>query len=77
MKNRIEIFEERINYLNDTIGEVDFSEVTNKHKNLSIKDRFKTICDVIYHLQKDISENDSIYIKEVFKKCKKNLLKKI
>ena len=77
MKNRIEILEERINYLNDTIGEVDFSEVTNKHKNLSIKDRFKTICDVIYHLQKDISENDSIYIKEVFKKCKKNLLKKI
>lgn len=70
MKNRIDILEERINYLNDTIGEVDFSDVTNKHRNLSIKDKFKTICDVIYHLQKDISENDSIYIKEVFKKCK-------
>ncbi len=71
MKNRIDILEERINYLNETIGEVDYTEVTNKHKNLSIKDKFKTICDVISHLQKDISENDSIQIKETFKKCNK------
>jgi len=71
MKNRIDILEERINHFNDMIGEVDFTDISNKYKTLSIKDKFKTLSDVIMHLQKDISENDSIYVKEVFKKCKK------
>ena len=70
MKNRIDILEERISCINDVIGEVDFLEISNKYKQLSIKDKFKTICDVIFHLQKDISENDNRYFKDIFKKCK-------
>ena len=67
MKNRIDILEERISCINDVIGEVDFLEISNKYKQLSIKDKFKTICDVIFHLQKDISENDNRYFKDIFK----------
>ncbi len=70
MKNRIDILEERLNYLYDIIGDIDFSDIINKYKNVTIKDKFKTVCDVIGHLQKDISENDSVYVKEIFKKCK-------
>lgn len=75
MKNRIDILEERLNYINDILGEVDFSDAINKYKNITIKDKFKTVSDVISHLQKDISENDSIYVKEIFKKCKFFLIK--
>ena len=69
MKNKIDILDERFNYIMDVVGEVDFVEISNKYKQLSLKDKFKTVCDVIFYLQKDISENDSMLFKEILKKC--------
>ena len=72
MKNKIEIIEERLIALNNTLGEIDTNEFNHKAnaKSIVAKDKLKTVSDVIIHLQKEISENDSITFKDIYKKCK-------
>jgi hypothetical protein len=71
MKNKIELLEERLTTLDNTLGEIDTSEFNSKSniKNLISKDKLKTVVDVITHLQKEITENDSITFKDIYKKC--------
>ena len=61
MKNKIELLEERLATLDNTLGEIDTSEFNSKSniKSLISKDKLKTVVDVINHLQKEITENDS------------------
>ena len=47
MKNRIDILDERLKNIMDIVGEVDFVDISNKYKQLSLKDKCKTITDVI------------------------------
>lgn len=71
MKSRIEQLEEKLLNIQNLIGEVSFSE-TNRKVNLSssiFKENLNNITDVIHKLQKEISENDSIALKEVHRKC--------
>jgi hypothetical protein len=72
MKNKIELIEERLHTLNNTLGEIDTHEFNHKFglKSVITKDKLKTVNDVILHLQKEISENDSITFKDIYKKCK-------
>ena len=72
MKNRVDIFEERLNILNNLLGEIDTSDYNSRSSTsrVIVKDKLKNIADVIALLQKEISENDSITFKEVYKKCK-------
>ena len=72
MKNKIEILEERIFALNNTLGDIDTNEFNHKAgaKSIIVKDKLKTVSDVIIHLQKEISENDSITFKDIYRKCK-------
>lgn len=72
MKNKIDLLEERLISLNNTLGEIDTNEFNSKigAKSIIAKDKLKTVTDVIIHLQKEISENDSITFKEIYKKCK-------
>jgi hypothetical protein len=71
MKNKIELLEERLATLDNTLGEIDTSEFNSKSniKSLISKDKLKTVVDVINHLQKEITENDSITFKDIYKKC--------
>ncbi len=72
MKNKIEILEERLSTITNTLGDIDTNEFNHKAgtKSLIAKDKLKTVSDVIIHLQKEISENDSITFKDIYKKCK-------
>lgn len=72
MKNKVDIFEERLNALNNYLGEIDTTDYNSRSSNSRVisKDKLKNIADVIQLLQKEISENDSITFKEVYKKCK-------
>ena len=71
MKHKIELLEERLISLNNILGEVETHEFNTKTnvRNLVSKDKLKTVIDVINHLQKEISENDSITFKDIYKKC--------
>jgi hypothetical protein len=70
MKNKVDILEERLNTLNNLLGEIDTSDYnTRSSSRIIMKDKLKNISDVIALLQKEISENDSITFKEVYKKC--------
>jgi cell fate (sporulation/competence/biofilm development) regulator YmcA (YheA/YmcA/DUF963 family) len=71
MKNKVDILEERLNTLNNILGEIDTTDYNSRSSSrIVMKDRLKNISDVITLLQKEISENDSITFKEVYKKCK-------
>lgn len=72
MKNKVDLLEERLIALNNIIGEFDSNEFNSKAgaKTIISKDKLKNISDVITHLQKEISENDSITFKDIYKKCK-------
>ena len=76
MKNKIELLEERLHNLNNALGDIDFNEFNHKFgvKTVITKDKLKTVNDVIVHLQKDISENDSITFKDIYRKCKISIL---
>ena len=67
MKNKIEILEEKINYLRNAIGEIDTTEFVKTSG--SKKTELKNVTEVILHLQNVIKENDSIQLKDIFKKC--------
>lgn len=71
MKHKIEILEERLVSLNNILGDIDTTEFNTKNsiKSLISKDKLKTVVDVINHLQKEITENDSITFKDIYKKC--------
>lgn len=70
MQNKIEVLLERINSLKDVIGEINFDDVAKKQSPTSsvFKEKLGSISDIITKLQKEISENDSITLKEVHKK---------
>ncbi len=71
MKNKVDILEERLNTLNNILGEIDTTDYNSRSSSrIMVKDKLKNIADVIALLQKEISENDSITFKEVYKKCK-------
>lgn len=74
MKNKIELLEERINYLNNVVGDLDTMEFQVKPgpRGVAPKEKPQTIAEVIIHLQKEISENDSITFKDIYKKCNIN-----
>jgi hypothetical protein len=70
MQNKIEQLAERINALRDMMGEINFEDIAKKQLSTStvFKERISSISDIIIKLQKEISENDSITLKEVHKK---------
>jgi hypothetical protein len=70
MKNKVDILEERLAALNNILGDIDSNEV-NSARNTTTKSfsKIKTVSDAIASLQKEISDNDSITFKEVYKKC--------
>ena len=69
MQAKIQQLSERINSLKDILGEMSFEDTSKKQGSLSIfKEKVKNISDIIIKLQKEISENDSITLKEVHKK---------
>jgi hypothetical protein len=72
MKNKIEILEEKLTSLRNAVGEMDTTEFTKSSG--SKKTELKNITDVILHLQNVIKENDSIQLKDIFKKCKYSLI---
>ncbi len=70
MKNKIELLEERLNNINDTLGAIDPNDFNVKMgRSLITKDKLRTLCDVLIYLQKEISENESATFKDVYKKC--------
>jgi hypothetical protein len=71
MKNRVELLDERLQNINNNLGDIDTSEFASKSSTRSViaKEKLKNISDVISLLQKEISENDSIAFKDVYKKC--------
>ena len=70
MKNKVDILYERLNTLNNILGELDTTDFNSRSSSRVIfKDKLRNISDVIALLQKEISENDSITFKEVYKKC--------
>jgi hypothetical protein len=72
MKNRIDILDERLRNIVDMVGEVDFIEVSNKYKQLSLKDKCKTITDVIIYFQNEIKEySNTPPLREILEKCNK------
>ncbi len=72
MKNKIEILEEKLTSLRNAVGEMDTTEFTKSSG--SKKTELKNITEVILHLQNVIKENDSIQLKDIFKKCKYSLI---
>ena len=54
MKNKIEILEEKINYLRNAIGEIDTTEFVKTSG--SKKTELKNVTEVILHLQNVIKE---------------------
>lgn len=70
MQNKIESLAERINNLRDIMGEINFEDIAKKQTTTStvFKEKLNNIADIIIKLQKEISENDSITLKEVHKK---------
>jgi hypothetical protein len=71
MKNKIELLEERLSNINDVLGVIDANDFNVKMgRSLITKDKLRTLCDVIILLQKEISENESVTFKDVYKKCK-------
>jgi hypothetical protein len=71
MKNKVDILEERLNAINNILGEIDTTDYNSRSSSkLIVKDKLKNISDVIALLQKEILENDSITFKDVYKKCK-------
>ena len=68
MKNKIEILEEKLISLRNAVGEMDTTEFTKSSG--TKKTELKNITEVILHLQNVIKENDSIQLKDIFKKCK-------
>lgn len=72
MKSRIEQLEEKLLNIQNLIGEVSFTETNRKTNNITnsiFKENLNNITEVIHKLQKEISENDSIALKEVHRKC--------
>jgi hypothetical protein len=71
MKNKVDLLEERLIALNNILGDMDASELNAKSttKIIITKDKLKNISDVIIRLKEEISENDSITFKEIYKKC--------
>ena len=69
MKNKLEILEERISSLSNILGEMDTNDLSNKISGTSKKAELKNVSDVITYLQREISENDSITFKDIYKKC--------
>ncbi len=74
MKNKLEILEERIVSLNNILGDVDPQDLSSKISGTSKKADLKNVTDVITYLQREISENDSITFKDIYKKCTFNIL---
>jgi hypothetical protein len=68
MKNKIEILEEKLISLRNAVGDMDTTEFTKSSG--TKKTELKNITEVILHLQNVIKENDSIQLKDIFKKCK-------
>jgi len=72
MKNRIDILDERLKNIMDIVGEVDFMEISNKYKQLSLKDKCKTISDVLIYFQSEIKEySNTPPLRETLEKCNK------
>ena len=69
MKNKLEILEERIVSLSNILGDMETEDLSKKISGTSKKADLKNVADVITYLQKEISENDSISFKEIYKKC--------
>lgn len=71
MKNRIDILEEKLKNIADIVGEDNFTEISNKHKQLSLKDKCKTITDVIIYFQNEIKDySNTPPLREILEKCK-------
>jgi len=68
MKNKIEILEEKLISLRNAVGDMDTTEFTKSSG--TKKTELKNVTEVILHLQNVIKENDSIQLKDIFKKCK-------
>jgi hypothetical protein len=75
MKNRIDILDERLKNIMDIVGEVDFVDISNKYKQLSLKDKCKTITDVIIYFQNEIKEySNTPALREILEKCNKLII---
>lgn len=69
MKGTIDLFEERINHLNNLIGEINLQELDKITNRAFIsKENLKNITDVIVHLQKAVGENDTNFFKDLYAK---------
>ena len=75
MKNRIDILDERLKNIMDIVGEVDFVDISNKYRQLSLKDKCKTITDVIIYFQNEIKEySNTPALREILEKCNKLII---
>lgn len=71
MKEKLDLIKDRIDNINNILGELDTEDPNNSVlRKDSEKKRFTNISDAVSYLQNQMTENDTIFFKEVYKKCK-------
>lgn len=69
--NKLEILEDRLTKITNTLGEIDFNAFNMKTGSGTVlsKERIKNIVEALAYIQRELNDNDSLTFKEVNKKC--------